>query len=664
MPISSPKKRALLIGINDYPHLPGPQSRLEGCINDVILMRDLLLRRFQFAEGNVQILCDRQATRKGILKAFSDLVASVEAKDVVVVYFAGHGSNFQDNSKGSDRMETIVPSDSGRKSTGYPVKDIKDMEINSGLVEPLVSKTPFVTLFFDCCHSGSIFRDDFGMTKVRGIDLDDEVRPGINHDINSSKPSGWLPVPKHRSGHSPFTDCVLLAACRAGEITPEIQVGATWYGVFTYEFHNVICESRDEDMRTLFRLASARVTAQFPNQHPVMEGPQGASVFGTPRLITPRFLDIKKIKTVGGVTLVEMDGGLVSGVTCGSIWAVRSLRDRGDRVQDTDARIKVKKVFAFVSHAEVIRQGQIEVSFGCFEISRVYGSAALNVFFGPGLENFPSKGGNHNFPELNVVENSNDFDVKVVRLKSREGVANGDMVPELGPLKHETWVALGRDGRIIVPPAMDSRILFQNLRKLARYRFGLRLRNVDEHNELRGKLRLELKWRQKGSGPWRDPPMGMDGFPHFQIDDHIACVITNNSNIAVWPYVLEFAEDGSVNHVYPGERGEELLASGRSTKEVAKMSLDISSDKSFQLVDDSLLMVEGGRQKNDGVPRKHFTEVLKLFASTEPIDLSLLLQNQFEQVRGLSSLLYKEEGRRSGKFWWTVEQPFILESGP
>lgn len=86
----SRNKRALLIGINDYLNLP-PGRRLYGCINDVDLMRDLLLRRFGFAEGDIKRLCNEQATRDGILKAFEDLVASIETNDVVV-HFSGHGS--------------------------------------------------------------------------------------------------------------------------------------------------------------------------------------------------------------------------------------------------------------------------------------------------------------------------------------------------------------------------------------------------------------------------------------------------------------------------------------------------------------------------------------------------------------------------------------------
>ena len=80
-----PSKRALLIGINAYPHVPA----LNGCVNDVRLMRSVLVESFGFAEDRITLLADAQATREGILSAFDALVSSVEPDDIVVVHYAG-----------------------------------------------------------------------------------------------------------------------------------------------------------------------------------------------------------------------------------------------------------------------------------------------------------------------------------------------------------------------------------------------------------------------------------------------------------------------------------------------------------------------------------------------------------------------------------------------
>jgi hypothetical protein len=226
----------------------------------------------------------------------------------------------------------------------------------------------------------------------------------------------------------------------------------------------------------------------------------------------------------------------------------------------------------------------------------------------------------------------------------------------LGPLNNGAWIALAPDGQTLLPPTTKLDEVFENLRKLARYRFGLNLHNADEGNNLRGKLSLQLRQRANKRDTWRDATTGEDGFPFFQCGEHIACVITNNSDDLVYPYILEFAEDGSVSQRYPGRGGEEGLASGSSTKEVAPMELDVSTDSFFQLA--------GDRSPAGG--QKRVTEVLKLFASTERIDLSLLLQTSFVRHnlrdRALAKILRKGKplSETANPSWETVDAPFVL----
>lgn len=61
----SPRKLALLVGINQYPQQP-----LIGCLTDVELQRELLIHRFGFTKGDILTLTDQQATRQQIEQAF------------------------------------------------------------------------------------------------------------------------------------------------------------------------------------------------------------------------------------------------------------------------------------------------------------------------------------------------------------------------------------------------------------------------------------------------------------------------------------------------------------------------------------------------------------------------------------------------------------------
>ncbi|HTY63437.1 MAG TPA: caspase family protein [Acidobacteriota bacterium] len=144
-------RRALLVGINDYinPKIPD----LRGTLTDIFGMAMVLKEQFGFAEDQIQILSDHQATRAAILSALKKLVEISGPNDTIYFHFSGHGSQVRDlNGDEPDRMdETIVPADG--RMRGVP--DIIDDEIGEILSR---LKTAHVVLVFDSCHSGTITR--------------------------------------------------------------------------------------------------------------------------------------------------------------------------------------------------------------------------------------------------------------------------------------------------------------------------------------------------------------------------------------------------------------------------------------------------------------------------------------------------------------------------
>jgi hypothetical protein len=85
-------KRALLIGINKYQAVP----KLQGSINDIETMRQILLTRWGFPERHIAVVADEAATRAGILAALEQLVKETGSQDTVFPLFgpwvAGGGS--------------------------------------------------------------------------------------------------------------------------------------------------------------------------------------------------------------------------------------------------------------------------------------------------------------------------------------------------------------------------------------------------------------------------------------------------------------------------------------------------------------------------------------------------------------------------------------------
>ena len=139
---STPRKLALLVGINKYPETKRFLN-LRGATIDVLLQKELLIHRFGFNPNDIILLSsdepDRQPTRANILSAFEEhLIKQARPGDVVVFHFSGHGS----------RLNDPVP----RRGA-----DGKLMHLNSSLVPAKVGETPSMTLWakpcFCCCRN-------------------------------------------------------------------------------------------------------------------------------------------------------------------------------------------------------------------------------------------------------------------------------------------------------------------------------------------------------------------------------------------------------------------------------------------------------------------------------------------------------------------------------
>ncbi len=139
------EKRALCIGINDY---PGTGMDLHGCVNDAHDWTAALAER-GYA---VTQLLDRRATKAAMKTAFRKLVKSAQAGDSLVITFSGHGT-YQPDVDDDERDgydEGLCPWDLTTRGA------LIDDEIRA-LFTPLHSEARLV-LISDSCHSGTVTR--------------------------------------------------------------------------------------------------------------------------------------------------------------------------------------------------------------------------------------------------------------------------------------------------------------------------------------------------------------------------------------------------------------------------------------------------------------------------------------------------------------------------
>ena len=141
---SGARRSALCIGIDTY----GPQS-LTGCVADTQSFGEAL-RAWGFA---VQELTNERATREAITAGMDRILANSSAGDIVVIQYAGHGTQLPDgNGDESDGLdEAWVPYDynEGEFVIDDDIGGIFDRHRDRGVE---------LVVFTDCCHSGTSTR--------------------------------------------------------------------------------------------------------------------------------------------------------------------------------------------------------------------------------------------------------------------------------------------------------------------------------------------------------------------------------------------------------------------------------------------------------------------------------------------------------------------------
>jgi len=145
------KSKALLFGIN---YVDNPESKLRGCVNDVINMSTYLKTVAKY--DSVDVFTDEDdynsVTARGITRGIYHLAIQSHRRKLerVWIHFSGHGTSITDvdNDEVDNKDECIVPAD--YKRAGVITDDTIKLLLN------MFHKNTKVICVFDCCHSGTI----------------------------------------------------------------------------------------------------------------------------------------------------------------------------------------------------------------------------------------------------------------------------------------------------------------------------------------------------------------------------------------------------------------------------------------------------------------------------------------------------------------------------
>jgi hypothetical protein len=204
-------KYALLIGIN-YSSLSSGQ--LNGCINDVTNMRQILIRNYGYRSRNIKMLTDdtyQKPTYQNIIQELSVLLQKAKQCTEIFLHYSGHGSYIPDeNGDETDRKdECLIPLDYQQK--GFLTDDM--------IYNMFLSKlSPYckATIVIDACHSATSFDLPFKYNK------DTNVWENMNqHNIQNK-------------------NIVMISGCRDDQTSSDAYLNGSYNGAMTFALASVL----------------------------------------------------------------------------------------------------------------------------------------------------------------------------------------------------------------------------------------------------------------------------------------------------------------------------------------------------------------------------------------------------------------------------------------
>jgi hypothetical protein len=266
----SGRRRALCVGVDRYPSAP-----LGGCVADALAWKDALMR---LGFETPTMLLDARATRANIVAEIGQLIDGSQDGDVIAFQYSGHGTQLPDLN--GDEAQGDSP---GQDEAICPV----DYESGAFLIDDdigeLCDRLPAgvnLTIFADCCHSGTISRFAVSSGNRRASNSDARPRFIVANDAmiqaharfrGSRGVSG--PGGVHVASRAPGRE-ILFAACLSHEVAWE----SNGHGAFTDRALRVLANNSAGSLTNAL-FAQQIVDAFGPNaqQHPKLYGMEGAA---------------------------------------------------------------------------------------------------------------------------------------------------------------------------------------------------------------------------------------------------------------------------------------------------------------------------------------------------------------------------------------------------
>jgi hypothetical protein len=262
---------ALLVGINNYPSSP-----LRGCLNDVMIMRDILIQKYRVPAHQIRMLLNERATKNEILTRMEWLKNT--NTDMKLFWYSGHGAQVPNQSYNTDYEidgldEIICPYDFNWD--GNWISDDIFSQFFSQVKGRIIS-------VFDSCHSGTMEKEipyghqiagnsrpyikdksiiappdilsrdkDFGLSSLIGQGLDYLFDIDININIDNSTHIYNSKISK-KLINEPNDNLIMISGSQENQTSADAYINGRFQGALSYFIQKNLMKDIDISYHQLY----------------------------------------------------------------------------------------------------------------------------------------------------------------------------------------------------------------------------------------------------------------------------------------------------------------------------------------------------------------------------------------------------------------------------
>ena len=464
-------RHALLIGVTYYENL-SEAKQLTGPANDVLLVRQLLLDKFQFNPDQVVVLSEaegkksreRLPSRANIEREFKRLALVARPGDQVVVHLSGHGSQQPEQKDSPDPEpdgldEIFLPRDVGGwdDPSGSLKNAIIDDEVGAWL-KAVRDKKASVWITFDSCHSGTMTRGGDDSEKSRDLDpvrdlgipekkIKDAVAFAAKRDAAKPERSRGNEIPPPPMKLAKEGGIVAIYACQDKEVTverllPNAGEDGKAYGILTYSLCKILTEATVKSKEPItYNELARRIHGQYVQwgrtaPTPLIEGvDRDRQVLGDK--VWPGRSSVLLAKDSIGYSI---NAGALHGLTKGTILAVKPPPGQGDKLV---GHVQIKELLAYSAQVEPCSHDKAPLA-----KDLPNGGACTAVFIDFGDQ------------QLRVAVDPRDTDGKTINdavrldlVKTLQGLAGpNSIIRPVAQTKEADWLLRAKDKGVVLVP--------------------------------------------------------------------------------------------------------------------------------------------------------------------------------------------------------------------